>query len=270
MTNWRNTGRRITIVVGFVLLLFIVFKYILGQINLINTSRWTVWSTILFLLAISFVVGGFETAISSIDDNEIFVWQEKIRSDWKEIHRYLARSEFNIIRPIRLLARAMYVIQEIRVRPFTDYISSPHRPEGSIPSINVQKCIAFCLAIGVLLDVNVTVLFGISVYNADIFQDGVLASWIPGATFINKYLPLPGSSGLTSVGVSLIALIFIEIIPKRLAYNNSMAFLKAGSWLVGILYCSYIPAILSQCVEIVADACIGAIRKIMGLGGMFP
>lgn len=233
-----------------------VYKYIVLQIALVDIHAKTMWAIITILLFISFVLGGFEAAITSVNEGTLAEWLEEIDGEKRALVGALSSSGLDLVgflvRPIGLLA--FYLLRTIRIQSFTDFDIATGR------SINQQKCVVLMLTLGVIIDVNVTILFGMAIYTSQIFIHlSFIPEFIGNQTFIDGYLPLAGSEGFQSIGVSLILLLFIEAAPKKIALGQPLRFLKITSWIIGIIYIFYVPRRLAEEID---DAVGFLIRKL--------
>jgi CBS domain containing-hemolysin-like protein len=237
--------------------LFLLYKYVLLQLGLVKPGSALQWVIILLLVVVSFVIGGFETAVTTVDDSEISAWLDRIGVRWSQIDEALAGEQFNGIRiVVHPVARALhYVTEVLAVAAFSETRRSIILGQvHEIRIFNVEKCIALMLTVSVIIDVNITVLFSSALRNSDVFVKNRLEMpYISGGNLFDSLLPLPGSAGFTSVGVSLLMLVLIETLPKRIGYRNPSGFLRRFGWIVGLIYLLYLPRIISSNMEDAAD-----------------
>ena len=253
---------KIAYTIVWIAVALIFYKYVITQTELIQPGKWKAWVAIACLIIVSFALGGFETAVTSMDEGAISNWLHETSLRRDDLETALAGSAFNSIPPIRAIASFLYYMKEELVfETFTVKDQASGRRVQRIAS-----SVALMLTMGVIIDVNITVLFSHALADSDIFSiNSFSIPHISDNKFWNNILPLPGKDGFTSVGVSMIMLVFIETVPKLIAMKHSKKFIVYANWIVGIVYLIYIPSVLSDGVERIALYVISRVDRLRRL-----
>lgn len=206
----------------YLFLAFLIYKYVLLQLYLIDTSVWYLWIVIAILLFISFFIGGFETALNRTGDAAISGIVHSMSLQKSAVWQSLEADHFKKT-GIRPAARLIYyIMKELPLVPFTT------KDGNQLRQFDIEKCLVLMSTIGVIIDINVTVIFARALIKSDVFASDALAiPYVDNAVF-NKILPMAGSDGFTAVGVSLLMLFLIEAVPKKLAARDPQRFFNVG------------------------------------------
>jgi hypothetical protein len=203
-------------------------------------------------LLISGLLGAFETAMSQTTDSALFAWQDDSARRWQSVHDSLNVPVFAWLPVFRWLARLLNFFQNLRVAPFIDYNG------GGVPLPNRERAISFCLTVGMIIDVNLTVMTAQLISKTPQFQNDFLPSI---TSIFDKLLPYAGSDGVAAVGVSFMLLLLVELVPKKIAMRHELAVIRWGSWWVAALYWLCIPAIIAQAVEKLSNTLLPGARR---------
>jgi hypothetical protein len=221
------TVSRLASGIVYLLLAFLLYKYVILQIGLINPNSWYIWAVILILLVLSFAIGGFEASVIMSGDSEMSQLLHEMSLQKSRIEQSLSEDHFRNtgIRPIARLR--YYIIRELPLYPFTLKLAG-----GNRRTFSIERCLVLMSTMSVIIDVNVTVLFSMALISSKSFATNILSLPFMNSPTLNDLLPMPGSDGFTSVGVSLVMLILIETTPKKIAARYPQKFFKFGKLII--------------------------------------
>jgi hypothetical protein len=237
----------------------VLYKYILTQTNLVKATSGWLWVLIAVLLFFSCVLGGLETAVTRIGNESLklsgLLLDLSLRRN--RLDERMSDGVFDSISIIRKIAHLLfYLREELLVESFS-ITKASMAADGTVRrerQIDIEKCISLTLTAGVIIDVNITVLFSLALQSSDVFShNGLSFGFIGQNPTLEKWLPLAGSSGFTSVGVSIIILLFVEALPKKAAYKSPELFIRYGALFIAPIYLAYVPKLISENVDRTAD-----------------
>ena len=80
-------------------------------------------------------------------------------------------------------------------------------------------------------------------------------------SFLDKFLPLAGEAGFSSVGVTIVLLLVAELLPKALAWKFPESFLKISTYVMLPLQLARLPGIFADGLEYPIDFAVGKKTK---------
>jgi len=217
----------------------LLFKYVYLQLGLMNDHIFVLLS-LLLLLSFAFFLAGAETALTTVNSAELALWGlenakarealcvelSKLKKVRRTLQTPLAKSHFYLTNSCR-----------------TDFWVQDNK-------VNVQDRLSMVIVCNNIININMVILLAICLIQSSSFLNGVsMPGYLPvfgtNAT-LDRYLPLAGDAGFSSVGVTLILLFVAELVPKKIANQYPMRFLRVCTfWLVPLGWLK-VPGILAE------------------------
>jgi hypothetical protein len=239
--------RFIRVSVFGLLLFFLLYKYVYLQLGLIKAHEGPLLALLGTFAVISFVLAGSETAITKISDGELTTWHAEVSEVHTKIVEALKNPIFDEIKVIRKLADRIYRFLHFSR---TDLFI---REQDGVPVVDIDGCVSMIVTCNAIINLNIAVLLPLCLLNTSVFVDSMPSLPLIGyALRLEPRLLLPGSAGFTSVGVTIILLLAVELIPKKLALSNPIAFFGWSSFLIVLLQKLWLPSAFAETLDGVA------------------
>jgi hypothetical protein len=223
---------------------FLLYKYNYLQFHLVKADTGALFTVIVVLFLLSGLLSGMETAITNADPRELLKWQDAAMTELSTINQLLLNPVFDRIKLIRWIADRCY---------YLTYLAAPDLIIGPGPEVDSKRSVALIVTTNDIINVNMAVLLSLCLADQKTFAYGMPPLPLVGnVSGLDHILPLAGSAGFTSVGVSIILLFLAEIVPKRLALTHSIKFVRRSSLVLVFLERIWLPTLLSDCFDTLA------------------
>jgi len=248
MSRMVTPMRKVLSFLTWIVVALLLYKHIYLQLDLVRAGSVVNFILLFVLAAVSFVLAGSETAIAATPIPQILEWHQRLEDDRQEINRALSAATFNRIGFIRPLAAVLYYFL------FTSRTELFIQPSPTGPVVNPERCLTMVVICNNVININMSILLLRCLSDSAGFVSdmpalpllGSLSSW-------EGVLPLPGSAGFASVGVTILLLMLGEIVPKKLASRAKIGFLYWSSWVVVLFSWIQVPRIFSHSIEMPVD-----------------
>jgi hypothetical protein len=199
-------------------LCLLLYKYVYLQLGLIN-GHFLYLSILVLLIVFAFFLAGSETALSNVGPSDLALWG--LETDQAREALYLKLAQNTGYRKIwtPFAKRGFYLRNSCR----TNFWVRDRK-------VNVQDRLGIVVVCNNIININLVILLAICLTKSSWFLNGAnMPRHLPSfgtASFLDRFLPLAGDAGFSSVGVTVILLVLAELIPKKLALHDPMKFLR--------------------------------------------
>lgn len=239
---WRkiqmNLRSGFTFVTTWAVVLFLLYKYVVLQFGLVNDH--VPYLLVLgLLLCVSISLAGSETALSKIASPDLAQWDSDVEKEKNKFHLKLNQKTglSRFFTPLEKLL--FYLCYSCRTKFWVR--------RGQV---DIQDRLSMIVTCNNIININMVILLAKCLTQSPVFLNGANISrhlvFFGGFTFLDKWLPLAGDAGFSSVGVTLILLIIAELIPKKIALHDPMGFLRSSTFLLIPLGWCRIPGIFAE------------------------